>query len=159
MFDHLPLVLAQEDARPTAPTPTPAPVPANNNNANNGAAPPATEGQPGTVPIDPQKNPQQQQPAPGGSWFLPAMLLIFLVVMFGMTFLSQRREKKKRTEMLGAMKKNDKVVTIGGIIGTVVEVRDAEVVLKVDEGSNTRMKFSRAAIQSIIDNTSDLPEQ
>jgi len=155
MFDHLPLVLAQEDARP-APAPTP-PAP-----AGDGGAPPATnntnEGQPGPVPVDPNQQQPQQQPQ-GGSWFLPAMLLIFLVVMFGMTFMSQRREKKKRNEMLGAMRKNDRVVTIGGIIGTVVEVRESEVVLKVDEGSNTRMRFSRAAIQSVINDPDDLPEQ
>jgi preprotein translocase subunit YajC len=52
--------------------------------------------------------------------------------------------------MLAELSKNDRVVTIGGVIGTVVEVRENEVVLKVDESSNTRMRFSRNAIQSLV---------
>lgn len=155
MFDHLPLILAQEDPPPppdtgdAAPGPGPAPAP-------DGAAP--VEGQPANG--EGQQVPQAPQPRPGGGeWFLPVMLLLFLVVMFGMTFMSQRREKKKRQQMLSEMRKNDRVVTIGGIIGTVVELRDNEIVLKVDESSNTRMRFSRAAIQSVINDPEDLPAQ
>lgn len=86
----------------------------------------------------------------GADWTLPALLLIFLVVMVGMTIFSQRREKKKRQALIESISKNDRVVTIGGIIGTVVEVKENEVVLKVDESSNTRLKFSKSAIQGIV---------
>ena len=48
---------------------------------------------------------------------------------------------------LASIKKYDKVMTIGGIIGTVMEIREDEVILKVDDNTNTRMKFSRSAIQ------------
>jgi preprotein translocase YajC subunit len=42
------------------------------------------------------------------------------------------------------------VVTIGGIVGTVVATRDDEVVLKVDESTNTKMTFVRKAIQRVL---------
>ena len=42
------------------------------------------------------------------------------------------------------------MVTAGGIIGTLVDVRDAEVVLKVDESSNTKIKFTRDAIKRVV---------
>ena len=71
--------------------------------------------------------------------------VFWLIVM-----LPQRREKKKRAEMLGALKKGDKIQTIGGIVGSVVEVREDEVVLKVDEANNVRMRFARPAIQVIL---------
>jgi len=53
--------------------------------------------------------------------------------------------------MLAALKKGDKVQTAGGILGTVVEVRDSEVVVKVDENANTRLRFARSAIQAVLD--------
>ena len=45
------------------------------------------------------------------------------------------------------LKKGDKVTSIGGICGTVVEVRDDELVVKVDENNNIRLRFSRWAIR------------
>ncbi len=55
--------------------------------------------------------------------------------------------------MLSSIKKGDKVVSIGGIHGTVVAVKETTVVVKVDD--NTRMEFSRNAISSIINRKGD----
>jgi preprotein translocase subunit YajC len=52
--------------------------------------------------------------------------------------------------MLSALKRHDRVQTIGGVIGAVVEVKDDEVVLKVDETNNIKMRFARSAVQQII---------
>ncbi len=89
-----------------------------------------------------------------GSMMLPMLLIIgvFFFMMMG----GQRREKKKRAALLASLRKGDKVQSIGGIRGTVVEVRDSEVVLKVDENSNTRMRFAREAIQGVV---GDRPER
>jgi len=48
--------------------------------------------------------------------------------------------------MVQNLKKNDKVRTIGGILGTIVDVRGDEVVLKVDESNNTKIRISTSAI-------------
>jgi preprotein translocase subunit YajC len=61
-----------------------------------------------------------------------------------------RREKKKREQMLAGIKRHDKVVTIGGIVGSVVELKDDSVILKVDETSNTRITFSKSAISQVM---------
>jgi preprotein translocase subunit YajC len=55
--------------------------------------------------------------------------------------------------MLASIKKGDKVVSIGGIHGTVVAVKETTVVVKVDD--NTRMEFSRNAISSIVNRKGD----
>jgi preprotein translocase subunit YajC len=62
----------------------------------------------------------------------------------------QRREQAKRDELLKSLKKNDPVVTIGGIIGSVVSVSEdgSEVTVKVDD--NTRIKFRRDAIRDVV---------
>jgi preprotein translocase subunit YajC len=53
--------------------------------------------------------------------------------------------------MLSQLKRGDRVQTIGGILGTVVEARESEVVLKVDESANTKIRFSRSAIHRVLD--------
>lgn len=82
--------------------------------------------------------------------FLPVILLMVLFSVFG-----QRKEKKKREAMLGAIKKHDRVRTIGGVIGSVVEIKPDTIVLKVDESSNTRMTFTRDAVQQVIESSDD----
>jgi preprotein translocase subunit YajC len=90
----------------------------------------------------------QQAPAPGFSSMLP-MLLLMGLVFYLLLIRPQSKERKRRQAMLSALKKNDRVVTIGGIVGTVLSVRDDEVTLKVDESSNTKITFTRGAIQSV----------
>jgi len=92
-----------------------------------------------------------QAPAPG--LFGMDIVLLMLVVFGGIIIFSsfgQRKKKKKRESMLNSMSKNDSVQTIGGIIGSVVEVKDDTVVLQVDTSSNIRMTFSRAAVQTVL---------
>ncbi len=77
--------------------------------------------------------------------------LILMVVVYSYVMLTgSRREKRKRQDMLSAIKKNDRVMTIGGIIGAVVSVGDNEVTLKVDESANVKITVIRAAIQKVL---------
>jgi preprotein translocase subunit YajC len=89
---------------------------------------------------------------PAGGFDLFTMMLIFGAVILFMMMLGggSRKQKKKQQEMMAAMSKGDKVVSIGGIRGSVVEVREDEVVVKVDENNNTRMKFSKEAIREVV---------
>ncbi len=75
-------------------------------------------------------------------------MLGFMILMSVMT---GRREKKKRAELLGAIKRKDKVITTAGIIGWVEEVGDHEVTLVVDQSQNTRIRFSKSAIQGVVE--------
>jgi preprotein translocase subunit YajC len=52
--------------------------------------------------------------------------------------------------MVQSLKKNDRVRTIGGILGTVMDVRDDEIVLKIDEATNTKMRVIPAAIATVL---------
>ncbi len=80
--------------------------------------------------------------------------MVIIVVMVGalilFSMLSQRRQRKKRESLINSIKKHDKVQTVGGIVGSVVEVKPETVVLKVDESSNTRITFARSAIQQVL---------
>lgn len=91
---------------------------------------------------------QTQGPSGLGGMMLP-LILVFVVLMI-FTMGSGRKEKKRRAQMLSQLQKNAKVQTVGGVLGTIVEVRDDEVVVKVDENSNTRMRFAKSAINSVL---------
>lgn len=89
-------------------------------------------------------------PQPGFPIGMFVLVIGFMVLMIIMTGSSQRREKKRLAQLLANLRKHDRVLTIGGIVGTVAEIRDDEIVLKVDENSNTRIRFTRNAIQQVL---------
>ncbi len=84
----------------------------------------------------------------------PDTLLIGLVLFIGVFYIfmysGRRKEEKKRRDMLAAVKKGDRVMTRGGLIGTVVTVKEDEVVLKVDESTNTKVTFVRSAVHTVL---------
>ena len=93
-------------------------------------------------------------PVPG--WFqllqgplFPLMVVLLIFYLFMAR--SKRQQEKKRSDLLSNLKRGDRVQTIGGILGTVVEARDTDVLLKVDESSNTKIRFSRTAIHRVIE--------
>jgi preprotein translocase subunit YajC len=88
--------------------------------------------------------------AEGGTGSLITSLFPFLLIIAIFYFLIIRPKYKKRKEterMLSALKKGDRVVTIGGIHGTIQTVRDTTVILKVDD--NVKLEFLRSAISSV----------
>lgn len=74
--------------------------------------------------------------------FMP-MILIFAIMYFVLIG-PERKQRKKREEMLKALSKGDNVITTGGLHGTIVSINDTQVTLQVDEG--VRLKFNRSAI-------------
>lgn len=72
--------------------------------------------------------------------------IVLLYVWMGR---GRRKQEAKRKEMLANLKKGDKVTSVGGIVGTIMDVREDEVVVKVDETNNIRMRFARWAIRGI----------
>lgn len=81
--------------------------------------------------------------------FLP--ILLFVGVFYWIAIvLPNRRERQRHESLLNSLKRNDRVQTIGGLYGTVVEVRDREVVLKIDETNNVKVSFNRGAIKEVI---------
>jgi preprotein translocase subunit YajC len=94
------------------------------------------------------------QGAPGCDQnMLILMVLMFVVFYFVLLRPQQKREKterRKREEMLKNLKKNDRVVTRGGICGLVASVTDEDVVVKVDEKNDVRVRFLRDAILNVV---------
>ena len=89
-----------------------------------------------------------------GGAFMQIFLLVAPILFIFWFFLirPQQREDDRRRKMLESLKKNDKVYTVGGIIGIVhnVDHEKKEIVLKLDDSNNTKVKFLLHAIAAIV---------
>lgn len=92
--------------------------------------------------------------ASGTMGFLTTVVPFLLIIAIFYFFLIRPQSKKqKETEkMLAALKKGDKVVTIGGIHGTISSTKEKSVIVKVDD--NCKIEFSRSAIAGLDTPTS-----
>lgn len=116
-----------------------------------GPAPGPITGEPGGAagPVGGGGGPGGPPPQSLPPWIWLPFILVFVVLIWS-SMASQKRERKKKEAMIASLKKHDKVQTIGGIIGSVIEVKPNEVVLKVDEANNIKMRFAPSAIQQVI---------
>lgn len=84
---------------------------------------------------------------PGGLLGSPILLIGLMLVMFYfILFRGPRKKQQQHKQMVQSLRKNDRVRTIGGIVGTVVDVKDDEIMLKVDESNNTKIRVVPSAI-------------
>jgi preprotein translocase subunit YajC len=103
----------------------------------------ATEGVEGAPPvIDPPK----KETSP---WQFAPIVVLF-VVMYFLLFRGPKKKKQQHTQMVKSISKNAKIQTIGGIIGTVIEVKENEIVIKIDESNNTKMRISKGAVSTVL---------
>jgi preprotein translocase subunit YajC len=94
--------------------------------------------------------------ATGSSPSFSIMQFVFIagiiVIMYFIMFREPKKRQRQQQQMIQSLKKNDKVRTIGGIIGIVVDVKGDEVTLKIDESNNTKIKVVASAIGKNISN-------
>ena len=87
-----------------------------------------------------------QTQAPGIMGIIP-LLLIFIVFYF-LVIMPQKKQQRRHAEMIKNIKKNDEVVTIGGIHGTVVNIKEKTFVIRVDD--NTKIEIDKTAVASVV---------
>ena len=78
--------------------------------------------------------------------------LLYIVGLFAILYFlmirPQQQRQKKHQEMISNIKTNDKVITIGGIYGTIENIKDNSIILEVAE--NVRMEFLKTAISQVV---------
>ena len=93
-------------------------------------------------------------PPPEWHAFFRSPLFIFTLIIgafYLFLFKNKKSQENTRKSMLDQLKRGDRIKTIGGILGTVVEAKDDEVLVKVDESSNTKIRFARSAIHQVLE--------
>jgi len=94
------------------------------------------------------------QPSTGGasgSGGMMSTLIMFgliIAIFYFMILRPQQKRQKERGSLLESLKKGDKIVTIGGMHGSVVGIEEKTILVQVAE--NIKLKFERSAIASII---------
>lgn len=87
----------------------------------------------------------QAQAGGGLMAFLP-MIIIF-AVFWVILIMPQRKQQKQRQAMLDALKKGDRVITVGGIHGEITEINDEDLKLRVSD--KIELKFARSAVSRV----------
>ena len=80
----------------------------------------------------------------GSQWSMWIMLALIFVVMWFFMIRPQRKQQKELQNFRDSLKKGDKIVTIGGIYGTVCEIKDTTVLIEVD--NNVKIRVSKQAL-------------
>ncbi len=94
--------------------------------------------------------------APAGFDLISLLPLVLIFVVFYFLLIRPQQKKvKTHREMIGAVKRGDKVLTGGGIIGTVVKVEEGDDVLLVEIAKDIRVRVARGTISDVLNKPQD----
>lgn len=88
--------------------------------------------------------PLQAGATANSSWSMLVMLILIFVVMWFFMIRPQRKQQKELEKFRNSLKRGDKVVTIGGIYGVVDEIKERQVIIKVD--GDTKLKVDKNSL-------------
>ncbi|MBS1257340.1 MAG: hypothetical protein MAG551_00382 [Candidatus Scalindua arabica] len=80
--------------------------------------------------------------------FLPLLIIMFAIMYF-LIIRPQKQKEKKRLELISNVRKQDKIVTTGGVHGVVASVKENEVIVRVDDAKDVKIKIDKNAITSV----------
>ena len=75
-------------------------------------------------------------------------ILLMVVIFYFLLWRPQKKQQKERASLLGSLKKGQKIVTIGGIYGEIVELDDEKVKVQVSE--KVELTFARTAVANVL---------
>jgi len=81
-------------------------------------------------------------------WRMLMFLVPMFVILYFLMIRPQRKRQRERVDMLGALKKGDKIITRGGIHAIVTTVRDRDVVVRIDD--NCKVTLSKAGVARVL---------
>ena len=78
--------------------------------------------------------------------FLPMVLIFYFMIIR-----PQKKQQKKMSEMLASLQVDDKIVTIGGVVGKITKIKDDEVIIETGIGNDkSHIKFQKADISTVL---------
>ena len=101
--------------------------------------------------------PQGEGGASGSTLFSFLPLVAIIAIFYFLILRPQNKKQKETQKMLSALKKGDRIVTIGGVHGIIQSVKESTVIVKVDE--NVKLEFSRSAISGVEKQSRDDSEE
>lgn len=99
-----------------------------------------------------------QAPAAAGGQsplFMPVMMFLMIGLVFFVSIRQQRKRDRERREMIESLKSGDRVIFSGGILGSVVNVKEKTVIVKVAD--STKLEVLRSAVGHVVKDGAELP--
>jgi preprotein translocase subunit YajC len=81
------------------------------------------------------------------SMIIPFALMFLLLYL--LIIRPQRKKEQERLKMIQNVKKNDYILTVGGVYGTVIAVKNNEITLRIDDANNTRIRLAKSAVVGV----------
>ncbi len=97
---------------------------------------------------------QEEAGRAGGGMMMWVIIIVCIVIMWFFMIRPQRKQQKELQQFRDGLKRGDKIVTVGGIFGTVVEVKDSTLIIEIDE--NVKIKVSK---NSVVRDPSETQQQ
>lgn len=92
----------------------------------------------------------------GNLLYTLAPFILMFAIFYFLLIRPQQKKQKQRGSMLNALKKGDKVTTVGGLHGTIAEITDDTIVLKVNDV--TKLTFDRSSINNVTARSNEKSE-
>src|SRR3972149_4896210 len=96
-----------------------------------------------------------KQSSPGGMLSMLLPFILMFVVMYFLILRPQKRKERERKALLSRIRKSDRVITAGGIHGVVTSVRETEVVIRIDDSKDVKVKVDRSSIATVLETSHD----
>ena len=90
-------------------------------------------------------------PPRGNPWMQMLPFILIIIVFYFLMLRGPQKQKAQQQQMIKNLKKNDRIQTVGGILGTVLEVSENEVTIKIDESNNTKIRIVPSAVGRVIE--------
>lgn len=102
------------------------------------------------IPLVAQAEGGEAAPGLDLPFFVP--VIIIGILFYFLLIRPERKRSAETADLLKSLKKNDHIVTIGGIYGTIVNVQEGSdtITIRVDENTNTKLRIRRSAVSAIV---------
>ena len=88
-----------------------------------------------------------QEANPNSTWYMLGFLVLIFALFYFVMIRPQRKRQKQQQEMMQGLQKGDRVITAGGIYGTIESVSEDSVVIKVESGATMRVNKGSVAVR------------
>lgn len=95
----------------------------------------------------------------GSGWPLMILFGLMFVIMYFLILRPQRKKEHERKAMLSRVRKNDRVITTGGIHGVVVAIKENDLLVRVDDAKDVKLRIDKSAISTLIESKEDEEEK
>jgi preprotein translocase subunit YajC len=97
-----------------------------------------------------------ESPAQGNPLVNMLVIMVPMIVLFYFLLIRpQRKQEAQRRAMIDSLKKNDRILTTGGLIGIVTNVIDDEITIRVDDARDVKVRVAKSAISAVLNRNKD----